>query len=204
MLWSGVVLIVAGLGVLGWVGWQFFGTGVTANRTMDKLEQGLRDEWSAPAPDREPELGEAIALIRIPRFGADWEKPVVHGVRERDLARGVGHYPDTQMPGEIGNFAIAGHRVTHGSVFKRLLDLRKGDEVIVETRDATHTYVMDGSPRDLTVRPQDNWVLQPVPGQPEVRPTKALITLTTCQDLFRSPDRSIGFGHLISTTPKRR
>jgi sortase A len=33
-------------------------------------------------------------------------------------------------------------------------------------------------------------------------PTEAMITLTTCQDLFHSPDRSIGFGHLESTRNK--
>jgi sortase A len=196
VFWVGVVLLAAGLGVLGWVGWQYLGTGVVANRTMDKLEQGLLDDWSRPAPEpqKAPELGEAIALVRIPRFGADWRKPVVHGVRDRDLARGVGHYPDTQMPGQTGNFAIAGHRVTHGSVFKRLLDLRPGDEVIVETRDMTYTYVLDTSARDLTVRPRDTWVLEPMPER-----HKALITLTTCQDLFRSPDRSVAFGHLVSS-----
>ena len=48
----------------------------------------------------------------------------------------------------------------------------------------------------------DTWVLDPVPGEPESKPTKALLTLTTCQDLFRSPDRSVGFGHLASTKTK--
>ena len=52
--------------------------------------------------------------------------------------------------GQPGNFAIAGHRVTHGSPFRKLLELRKGDEVIVETGDAVYTYELDGSPRDLT------------------------------------------------------
>ena len=54
----------------------------------------------------------------------------------------------------------------------------------------------------LTVTDVDTWVLDPVPGKQDVPPTRALITLTTCQDLFHSPDRSVGFGHLTQTTKK--
>jgi sortase A len=201
--WAGIALILAGLGVLGWVGWQYAGTGITANREMDQLERDLRDQWKQPPPASSPRnQGGPIALVRIPRFGADWEKPVVEGVRPKDLARGIGHYENTAMPGEIGNFAIAGHRVTHGSPFRKLLQLKPGDEVVVETGQAVYTYVMDTSPRDLTVKPDAGWVLDPVPGK-DTRPTRATITLTTCQDLFRSPDRSIGFGHLVRTVRKR-
>jgi sortase A len=106
------------------------------------------------------------------------------------------------MPGQVGNFALAGHRITHGQPFAKLLDLRRGDEVVVETRTSVYTYVIDEPPRSLTVNADASWVLDPVPGQPTVRPSQSLITLTTCQDLFHSPDRSVGFGHLASTKNK--
>ena len=118
------------------------------------------------------------------------------------MARGVGHYPNSAQPGQIGNFAIAGHRITHGQPFSRLLELDKGDQIVVETRSAIYTYVLDTAPRDLTVEDTATWVLDPVPGQPDATPTQALLTLTTCQDLFHSPDRSIAFGHLASTKNK--
>jgi len=187
---AGIVLILAGAGLLGWAGWQYAGTSVTANRQMSQLEDDLRRQWREPAT-----VSKATALIRIPRFGADWEKPVVEGVRSQDLAKGVGHYPGTAQPGEVGNFAIAAHRVTHGSPFRELLKLVPGDEVLVETGTAVYTYRMDTSPRDLTVKPDASWVLDPVPGT-------SRITLTTCQDLFHSSDRSVGFGHLIRTQRK--
>jgi sortase A len=201
----GLALLLAGLGVLGWVGWQYLGTDYTSNREMDRIQGDLRQDWAGPAPRRTPDrdLGEAIALVRIPRFGAEWEKPVVHGVRADDLARGIGHYEQTALPGQVGNFAIAGHRVTHGSPFRKLLMLQPGDQVIVETADAVYTYAMDSSPRDLTVKPDATWVLDPVPGKADATPARATITLTTCQDLFRSPDRSVGFGHLVRTERKR-
>jgi sortase A len=200
----GVVLLLVGAGLLGWVGWQYFGTGVVSNQRMDDAESALREQWRAPRAVQQgpPTRGEAIVLLRIPRFGPDWEKPVVEGVAADDLARGIGHYPQTQLPGRPGNFAVAGHRVTHGSPFRKLLELRKGDAIVVETADAVYTYELDGSPRDLTVEPSDTWVLDPVPGKPRATPTTATITLTTCQDLFRSPDRSVAFGHLIRVSKK--
>ncbi|MFK4082953.1 class E sortase [Kribbella sp. NPDC020789] len=197
----GILLLVAGIGLLGFVGWQYFGTGVTANHRMGEAENSLREQWKKPGATK-PAAGDPVVLVRIPRFGADWVKPVIEGVGKSELARGIGHYPQTALPGEPGNFAIAGHRVTHGSPFRKLLELRKGDEVVVETADAIYTYELDGSPRDLTVKPADNWVLDPVPGKPGETATRSIITLTTCQDLFRSPDRSVAFGHLVKRTSK--
>ncbi|MEU4289796.1 sortase [Kribbella sp. NPDC026596] len=73
---------------------------------------------------------------------------------------------------------------------------------LVETADAVYTYELYGSPRDLTVKPTDTWVLDPVPGNPRETPAKSTITLTTCQDLFHSPDRSVAFGHLVRVSKK--
>ena len=74
-----------------------------------------------------------------------------------------------------------------------------GSQVQVETRDSIYTYVLDSSTQVVDT---DTWVLDPVPGRPEQRPTQELITLTTCADIFRSPNRHIVFGHLVSVTTK--
>ena len=208
----GLVLLLTGLSSLGWVGYQYLGTNLVSERAFDSGRQDLRQRWepAPPAPPRpsaspepDPLPGDATALLRIPAFGADYEIPVLEGTDLDILAGGVGHYTGTAGPGEVGNFALAGHRVTHGQPFSRLLELDPGDEVVVETRTAVHTYVLDESPRALTVDDTATWVLDPVPGEPDREPTRALITLTTCQDLFRSPDRSVGFGHLQSTRNKQ-
>jgi len=213
----GVLLLVAGLGCLGWVAWQYFGTNVTSEKAFQQEASQLRDTWSQStdetggqpgATQGKGELtpavipGDAIALLRIPAFGADYEVPILFGTDLSFLNRGVGHYTSTAQPGEIGNFAVAGHRVTHGQPFSRLLELDAGDEVIVETRAAIHTYVMDGSPRNLTVDDTETWVLDSDPHHPGAEATEALLTLTTCQDLFHSPDRSVGFAHLAKTVEK--
>ncbi len=211
----GLVLLLGGLGCLGWVAYQYFGTNVVSRHAFEQETSGLRTKWEAE-PAAPPTAGtqklqdikttavpgDAIALLRIPKFGAAYEVPILEGTDLSVLARGVGHYPNSAQPGQIGNFAIAGHRITHGQPFSRLLELDKGDQIVVETRSAIYTYVLDTAPRDLTVEDTATWVLDPVPGQPDATPTQALLTLTTCQDLFHSPDRSIAFGHLASTKNK--
>jgi len=206
----GVLLLVLGLSCLGWVAYQYFGTNVVSEKTFQTEREQLRTKWAAEkkaSPKSTPPKGsdvpgDAMALLRVPAFGDKYEIPIVNGTQLRVLNKGVGHYTTTAQPGQIGNFAIAGHRVTHGQPFAKLLELDKGDKIVVETRDAIYTYMLDESPRQLTVKDTDTWVIDPVPGKPDAKPSQALITLTTCQDLFHSPDRSFGFGHLESTQNK--
>jgi sortase A len=218
--WSGLVLLLVGLGVLGYVGWQYFGTNIIAKREHAAIREDIRDRWDNPSasdvlgPDAGvPPLGSADVLIRIPAFGADYEVPMIEGVRDEDLSRGIGHFPGTG-PGQLGNFALAGHRVTHGEPFRDLPDLRPGDQVIVETAHATYTYELDTDPNDLVIPFTDGWVLDDVPVAPDGEappgmpvftsgePSTALITLTTCSELFHTDDRMVAFGHLVDTEPK--
>ena len=69
--------------------------------------------------------GDVMALLQIPSIGV--ETYVVSGVQPADLKHGPGHYPDTPMPGQLGNSAIAGHRTTYGQPFYRLDELKPGD-----------------------------------------------------------------------------
>lgn len=191
--------------LLGWVGWQYFLTNVIAGAAHRQQVNDLRASWQASggaAPGAKPTVGEAIGVLRVPAFGADYEVPIFSGLERDLLTRGVGHYPTTAQPGQLGNCALAGHRVTHGQPFARLHELNRGQEVIIETRRSLHTYVIDVAPRDLTVSPDDSWVLQPTPGQPRVKPTQALLTLTTAQDVLPTSDRTVGFAHLASTQNK--
>ncbi len=208
---AGLVLLLGGLGCLGWVVYQLFGTNVVAQHAYQQETSQLREQWRAPSGSAssastvgrdEIVPGDAIAVLRIPRFGKSYEVPILQGTDLDTLAKGVGHYDDTAAPGQIGNFAIAGHRITHGQPFSRLEEMNKGDTVVVETRTRIYTYRMDTAPRDLTVKQTASWVLDAVPGQPSATPSRAVITLTTCQDLFHSPDRSVAFGALVKTEDK--
>jgi sortase A len=101
---------------------------------------------TAPALPAEllPEPGDTMGRIVIPAIGVD--KYVVHGVRRADLRRGPGHFPETPMPGQAGNAAIAGHRTTYGAPFGDLDRLTPGDEILVETLQGTFRYEVMAHP----------------------------------------------------------
>jgi sortase A len=88
-----------------------------------------------PVPD-----GEATARIVIPKIGVD--KIVVEGVSLQVLKKGPGHFPETPLPGQEGNAAIAGHRTTYGAPFNRIDELEPGDEVTVETVQGSFRYLV--------------------------------------------------------------
>lgn len=133
--------------------------------------------------------------------------PVAEGVGKAEvLNKGyVGHYPGTAQPGGAGNFAVAGHRNTHGEPFRYLDRLRRGDTVTVETAAATYTYVVG------QVLPQtsaaDGGVIAPVP-RSRVKPSYGYdrpgyyITLTTCTPEFTSRYRLVVWGTLTSARPR--
>ena len=214
----GLVLVLGGLSMLGYVAWQMFGTNIVSRQEQQRIVEELTDEWAThdrvpgeaagPAEKTVP-LGEASALIRIPALGDDYVVPVLEGVGDDELSSGYGHFPDTAGPGEKGNFALAAHRVTHGEPLRDMPKLRPGDEILVETRDASYTYVLDTDPNDLIVTFNDIWVIDPVPANPRggtqppsQEPGQRLITLTTCSELFHTDNRMISFGRLVDSEKK--
>ncbi len=194
-------LIAIGLVLVGYGAWERWGTNLVAYHNQQEAVNDLTDGWRDPD---DAKLGQAMALLRIPEFGARFEVPIVEGIKADDLSRGVGHYPGTALPGEVGNFAVAGHRVTHGEPFRDLPDLEAGDAIEVETSEAIYTYAFDNDPGDLVVQPKDTWVLDPVPpgslyDEGSAEPTQAIVTLTTCGKLVHTSDRIVAFGHLVKT-----
>lgn len=165
------------------------------------LEQRWDDAPAAPAPAPEasaPRPGEAFATIRVPRFGADWRRLVVEGTGSAELARGVGHYAGTALPGQVGNLSLAGHRLTHGSAFTRIDRLRAGDVVGVRTAGTWFLYrVTDHA----IVEPSQVDVIAAVPGEPGAVPSRPLLTLTSCHPLYGSSQRYVVHAELVRTQP---
>jgi sortase A len=191
---TGRVLIVVGLLLLAFAGYQLWGTGVYESRAQQSLRSEFTDALatttttapgSAPAVEIPPPTGEAIAVIRIPRIGVD--RTVVQGVTRADLRKGPGHYPGTPLPGEIGNAAIAGHRTTYGAPFNRLDELEPGDRIEVRTLVGSYTYAVR---EQRIVRPTEVSVIAPTPG-----PT---LTLTTCHPKFSAAKRLIIHADLVA------
>jgi|SRR5215207_1421484 len=194
----GVVLILAGLGVLLYFVWQYFGSNVVAKHKQAEIKHSLAQDWGKGIE------GDAIGLLRVKRFGDNYEVPIVEGFGKDDLARGIGMYPDGELPGEIGNFVIAGHRVTHGEPFSKFPKLRKGDKVVVETRTHIYTYKLRNSGKSIVVDFNTEWPLWPVP-DPDTggeKPSDAVITMVTCSELFHTKNRSVVVGDLVSSISK--
>jgi sortase A len=194
----GIALILAGLGVLGYVAWQYWGTNVVSKQQQAEVRKIISEDWKNGVD------GDNIGLLRVPRFGKEYEVPIIKGFDKGTLAKGVGMYPKAALPGELGNFAIAGHRVTHGEPFRDFLKLKKGDLVYVETRTAVFTYELRNDGDSLTLDFTVGWPLQQVP-DPDMRgeqPTKNVLTMLTCSELFHTRNRNVVFGDLVKITDK--
>ncbi len=145
------------------------------------------DAPSLPAVD----LGEAVAALQFVRPGTEevpvYDEPlfIVEGVNVETLQKGPGHYPGTAMPGEDGNFAIAGHRTTYGAPFYDLDQAQPGDEIHVTDRSGTR-WVYEVV-EQVVVHPSDNHVLGPDP----LETGRPMLTLTTCNPRWSNAERLI-------------
>lgn len=147
----------------------------------------------APVPAAQqviPELedGDALARLEIPAIGRN--DIVVAGVSTADLKRGPGHFPDTPLPGQLGNAAIAGHRTTYGEPFGDVDKLQVGDEIIATTLNGTFTYRVTGQ---QIVESNEYWVVA------TADPTKATLTLTSCHPKYSAKRRIVIFSELVAS-----
>jgi sortase A len=205
----GEILVTGGLIVLLFVVYELFVTDLLADRSQGELSQQLEEDWNRPpaevVPVHESKLGDAFAVLHIPRLGQDYERVVLEGTEEKQLSQGPGHYTDTAMPGELGNASFAGHRVGKGSPFLALDALQPGDPIVVETADSWFVYRMlgdvatgdvdadpSGIPGRQIVRPEDIEVISPTPNAAvDAPPTGAYLTLTTCHPRYSARQRLI-------------
>lgn len=205
--WAGELLMTLGVLLLLFAAWQLWWTDVVADRAQAQIVQTLEDDFARgeAAPVGEDGIPAAIgedgafAVLRIPRFGDDYARPVIAGTSRPVLALGVGHYVGTAGPGQVGNFAVAGHRTTYGRPFHDVDQLADGDRVVVETAGDIHVYEVTS--REI-VRPSDVGVIGPVPGQPGATPTEALITLTSCHPKYSATQRFVVHGRLVESIPR--
>ncbi|MBA2554744.1 MAG: class E sortase [Geodermatophilaceae bacterium] len=204
----GQTLITLGAVVLLFIVYEVWVTDQINEGVQSELTQDLRQRWDVGEdPLQRPDgglgqlaLGEGFAFIRIPSFGLDYVRVVLEGTDEDKLTEGPGHYPDSALPGEVGNFAMAGHRVGKGSPFLNLDRLEPGEAIIIETSETWYVYRMldesgaddpDGIPGREIVDPGAIDVVDPVPGEPGAEPTRSLLTLTTCHPKFSAAQRMI-------------
>ncbi|MFC8276378.1 class E sortase [Streptomyces sp. NPDC057271] len=203
----GELFITFGVVMLLFVTYQLWWTNVRAGQQANQAKGQIEDSWSKGRAPGAFEPGEGFAIMYIPKL--DVVVPVAEGINKpKVLDRGmVGHYSEgklkTAMPGDKeGNFAVAGHRNTHGEPFRYINRLEPGDPIVVETQDAYYTYEM-ASILPQTA-PSNVSVIDPVPKQSGFKEPGRYITLTTCTPEFTSTYRMIVWGKMVEERPRSK
>ncbi len=202
----GEILITLGLVLLLFAVYEVYGKTAIINSHQNQLDQQLQNSWTGPTPTPTtsgggksaaplaPPPGDAVARLYIPKLKKHWV--VVEGVSLKDIRFAPGHYPGTALPGAIGNFAVAGHRVP--AIFWDLNEIQKSDTIVVETKDNWYVYTVTVNE---IVTPHSVEVIAPTPDEPGVKASAAMLTLTTCNPKWDNYQRMVVHAKLVSTTP---
>ena len=138
---------------------------------------------------------------------------MVEGVNDADLEKGPGHYSGTALPGQEGNFSVAGHRVGKGEPFLNLDQLKPGDNVVVQVQGFWYVYQILGQDGDIEkpdangvvgreiVDPTDISVIAPTPDKADSGPSGSYMTMTTCHPKYSASQRMILHAKLVKTKP---
>jgi sortase A len=207
----GKLMISVGMGILLFVVWTLWGTGLLAQRDQTRLAAEFErlpplpvsakreGRPSGPPEGFRPAAGEPVFRLRIPAIGLD--HIVVEGVAEEQLELGPGHYPSCRKgferplcteagevwPGERGRVIVSGHRTTYGAPFWALDQLERGDAIETQTKWGAFTYRVSGKE---IVPPDSRDIANP-------RGTKGYeIVFTTCNPRFSAAERLIVYAEM--------
>lgn len=193
-----------------WVVWQMWWTGVMSEHVQAQTTQSVawsnpgaggnvkiaqQQQSNPPVEPANPKIGDLIAQIYIPRFGDQWQRNIVEGTNLAELnLHGMGHYTQTQLPGQIGNFAVAGHRNGYGQPLGNIDKLQPGDSIVIRTKNYWYVYQFTNY---TIVPPTAVTAVAANPEAPSQPPTKRMITLTTCEPKYTAAtSRWISYGQL--------
>ncbi|MEU8136170.1 class E sortase [Streptodolium elevatio] len=211
----GEVAMTLGLVLVLFVVYTKWWTNVVGDRNAARETTQLQEQWDQaaigdeplPQPDpREPDgfaPGKGFAVLYIPKLGV--KVPVAQGTdKYKVLDKGLtGHYtnPKTAMPWDKqGNFAVAGHRNTHGEPFRYINKLKTGDEIVVETATVYYTYTVFAQLPETS--PRNIGVIDPIPKNSGKTKPGRYITLTTCTPDGASTFRLIVWGEMKEERPR--
>ncbi|HET8680748.1 MAG TPA: class E sortase [Micromonosporaceae bacterium] len=200
---AGEVLITFGLVVLLFAAYEIWGTTAIIQDRQGALGRELEQAWggadptvgpsATPRPSASvPVTGAGIAKLYIPRLNKWWV--VVQGVLPSDIRYAPGHYPETAMPGQVGNFSVAGHR--NRATFWDLDRMAAGDAIVVETRNSWYVYTVA---RTRIVLPNQVEVVATAP--PGFSRGSRLLTLTTCNPKYDNYQRLVVHATLARQQP---
>ena len=188
----GVILILVGVFIVGDVVYKKIETNKKQQQMIDLFEGQITGEKQEGENASQEVVSlddingySPIAIMEIPRIKL--KQDIVTGIDDNTLQYFLGHFPDSAMPGEVGNFAVAGHRVSdYTDAFINLYKVKAWDEVIINTMDKKYTYEID-----------DNFIVDPSDVEVLEKSDYEKITLITCT--VGAKQRVVVTGKLIKT-----
>jgi len=167
----GLVLIIVGLSIIASIVYKKIETKNKQKELQNILEQVINDEPMELSKEEEEKLingYKPIALMEIPSINLS--QGLVEGVSDDVLQYYLGHFEDSAMPGEKGNFAVAGHRVSdYSEAFVNLYKTEIGDKILVKANKKEYVY-------EIT----ENFIVAPDRVDVLDNTDDATITLVTC------------------------
>ena len=172
----GIALVVIGLLVIVISAGIKINSMNTEKKIREEYEQALNDlqKGADEKMDEDPKLGfenediDAIGIMVIPKINV--KVLVAEGTEDEKLKYYVGHFENTALPGEKGNFAVAGHRnYIYNEMFRDVNELEAGDDIIVRTAKGEFTYKVK---EQKVIEPTDVDILDPT--------DDSTVTLVTC------------------------
>lgn len=216
----GAAFISFALTVALYVTWMYVGTDWMTQRALDNntekatLSWGLPDDglhagtmrYDDPPIDPIPqEDATQFGLLYVPRWGDDYVRPIASGTDRVTVLNvyGIGHYDGTAAAGDLGNFALAGHRTTYSRPFFKMADLQVGDLVYVRTKSAYYVYRITETP--FIISPYQIGVIDSTPTRdwvwhPGDTGDKRWITLTACHPWYSLAQRIVTHGEFVGWT----
>lgn len=190
--WARMLLTTVSVGLLvgavGTIGYPFY-TNLLQDRIQSRLDRQIASpELKQAYINRNVGVGDSLTRIKIPDI--DIDVVVVEGTTASALRAGAGHYPDTPLPCEVGNVAIAGHRTTYGRPFHNVDLLKVGSKITLETPIGSCTYEVTEDP--FAVAPNRLDVIAN-------DPSAATLTLTTCHPKGSARQRLIIKANLVQS-----
>ena len=193
----GEVILLLGIFVAAFTLWNLYVTDLQAERQTAQAVEDFKapcpditslDERTSPPPEMEKvTAGQLFATMHVPAWRY-MTIPIKEGTSQAVLNTGAaGHYLNTAMPGQVGNFSVAGHRRTYGSNFRRVDILKPGDPIIIETKTAWIIYKVEST---RIVSPKNLEVIKPNPID-DSKPAQAYLTMTTCHPEYGNSERFI-------------
>jgi sortase A len=200
---AGSVLIIAGaLVILSSVAIPTFQDSLSAREQVVFAERLELPKTSQLKAVSNLPVGKVFAKLYVPRFGKKYVHAIAEGTSLSKVLNGVGmgHYVSTQMPGKVGNFAIAAHRAGNGGPFRNIDKFHAGDLAYVETSTTWFTYRYL---QTAIVKPSAIGVIYPKPqGLTAVTVSKSFLTLTSCTPIHVNTDRIVAWFELIRQDSK--